>query len=41
VKIGDLDQRELVIQNLEKWLGMQIDRSLLATWEAPFEKARL
>ena len=41
VKIGDLDQRELVIQNLEKWMGIQIDRSLLATWEAPFEKARL
>lgn len=41
VKIGDLDQKELVIQALERWLNIQIDRSLLAAWEAPSEKVRL
>jgi PS-10 peptidase S37 len=41
VRIGELDQKELVIQTLERWLNIRIDRSLLATWEAPFEKIRL
>ena len=41
VRIGDLDQKELVIQTLERWLNIQIDRALLATWEAPLEKVRL
>jgi PS-10 peptidase S37 len=41
LKIGDLDQKELVIQTLEEWLNIQIDRSLLAAWEAPPEKVRL
>ncbi len=41
VKIGDLDQKELVIQTLERWLNIQIDRSLLAAWEPPPEKVRL
>jgi hypothetical protein len=41
VKIGDLDQKELVIQTLERWLNIQIDRSILATWHGPLEKVRL
>jgi hypothetical protein len=41
VKINDLDQKELVIQTLERWLNIQIDRALLATWEAPYERVRL
>jgi hypothetical protein len=41
VKIGDLDEKELVIQTLERWLNVQIDRSLLAIWKAPLEKVRL
>jgi len=41
VKIGDLDQKELVIQTLERWLNIQIDRSILATWIGPPEKVRL
>jgi len=41
VKIGDLDQKELVIQTLERWLNIQIDRSVLATWQGPLEKVRL
>jgi hypothetical protein len=39
--IGDLDQKELVVQTLERWLSIPIDRSLLATWKAPLEKVRL
>lgn len=41
VKIGDLDQKELVIQTLERWLNIRIDRSILATWAGPLEKVRL
>jgi hypothetical protein len=41
VRIRDLDQKELVIQTLERWLNIQIDRSILATWEGPLEKVRL
>jgi hypothetical protein len=41
VKIGDLGQKELVIQTLERWLSIQIDRSILATWQGPLEKVRL
>ena len=41
VTIADLEQKELVIQTLERWLDIQIDRSILATWKAPLEKVRL
>jgi hypothetical protein len=41
VKIADLDQKELIIQTLERWLSLQIDRSLLTAWEAPLEKVPL
>jgi hypothetical protein len=39
--IGDLDQRELVIQTLERWLNVQIDRSVLTAGPASLEKPRL
>lgn len=41
VAISELDQKELVIQTLERWLNIAIDRSVLATWEGQFEKVRL
>jgi len=41
VKIGDLDQKELVIQALEQWLNIQIDRSILAAWKGSPERVRL
>jgi hypothetical protein len=41
VKIRDLDQKDLVIQTLERWLGIAIDSSRLLRWEAPPENARL
>ena len=41
VKIGDLDDRELVVQTLERWLNIQIDRSMVGAGESPFEKPRL
>lgn len=41
VKIGDLDQKEAVLQAIERWLDIQIDRSILATWQGPLEKPRL
>jgi hypothetical protein len=41
VKIRDLDHKDLVIQTLERWLGIEIDASALATWQAPPEKDRL
>ncbi len=41
VKIRDLDQKELVVQTLERWLGITIDSTHLLRWEAPPEKARL
>jgi len=40
-KISDLDQKALVIQNLERWLNIRIDASMLQTWKAPLEKVRL
>jgi hypothetical protein len=36
-----LDEKELVVQTLERWLDIQIDRSILATWQPPLEKVRL
>ncbi len=41
VKIRDLDQRGLVIQALERWLGVKIDAAALKTWQAPPERDRL
>ena len=41
VKIRDLSQKGLVIQTLERWLGIKIDASALATWQAPPERDRL
>jgi hypothetical protein len=41
VKIRDLDQKDLVIQTLEGWLGITIDSSRLLMWTAPPEKPRL
>jgi hypothetical protein len=41
VRIGELDQKELVIQTLERWLNIQINRSALAAWEGTPEKFRL
>jgi hypothetical protein len=41
VKIGDLDQKALVIETLERWLGIQIDESVMKTWTDSLEKARL
>ena len=41
VAIGDLDEKETVIQTLERWLDIRIDRSLLAAGKAPPEKVRL
>jgi len=41
VKIRDLDQKALVIQTLERWLGIKISASALATWQAPPERDRL
>jgi hypothetical protein len=35
VKIGDLDERDLVIQTLERWLDRPIDVSTLMNWKAP------
>jgi hypothetical protein len=41
VKIRDLDQKDLVIQTLERWLGIKINTSGLAKWEVPPERDRL
>ncbi len=41
VRIRDLDQKDLVIQTLERWLGLTIDSSRLLRWTAPPEKPRL
>ena len=41
VKIRDLDQKGLVIQTLERWLGVTIDASALKTWQAPPDRDRL
>ncbi len=41
VRIAGLDQKNLVIQTLERWLNIRIDASLLARWKAPPERFRL
>lgn len=41
VRIGDLDQKALVIETLERWLDIPIDASVLKTWKASYEKIRL
>jgi hypothetical protein len=41
VKIADLDQKDLVIQTMERWLNIRIDASLLGRWKAPPERFRL
>lgn len=41
LKIRDLDQKDLVIQTLERWLNITIDPSYLLKWKAPPEKVRL
>lgn len=41
VKIRDLDQQSLVIQALERWLGIKINASALKTWQAAPERDRL
>ena len=41
IRIRNLDQRDLVIQTLERWLGVTIDSSRLLIWTAPPEKSRL
>jgi len=41
VKIRDLDQKGLIIQTLERWLGVKINASALMNWQAPSEKVRL
>jgi PS-10 peptidase S37 len=41
VKIRDLDQKNSVIQTLERWLGIKINVSALETWQAPPERDRL
>ncbi len=41
VRIADLDQKDLVIQTLERWLNVRIDASLLARGKAPLERPRL
>ncbi len=41
VRIRDLDQKELVIETLERWLEITIDASRLLKWKAPVEKPRL
>lgn len=41
IRIRNLDQRDLVIQTLERWLGISIDSSRLLIWTAPPEKTRL
>jgi hypothetical protein len=41
VRIRDLDQKVLVIQTLERWLGVKIDAAALKTWQAPGERDRL
>ncbi len=41
VRIRDLNQKDLVIQTLERWLNITIDASRLLEWTAPPEKPRL
>jgi hypothetical protein len=41
VRIRDLDQKDLVIQTLERWLGITIDAYRLLEWTAVPEKPRL
>ncbi|MEN6312278.1 MAG: S28 family serine protease [Acidobacteriota bacterium] len=41
VRIMSLDQKDLVIQALERWLDIQIDTSVMKAWTAAPEKMRL
>jgi hypothetical protein len=41
VKIRDLDQKDLVIETLERWLNITIDSSRLLRWESSLEKPRM
>jgi hypothetical protein len=41
VKIRDLNQKDLVIHTLERWLNITVDPSRLQRWIAPSEKVRL
>jgi hypothetical protein len=41
LRIADLDQKDLVIQTLERWLNIRIDASLLGREKAPPERFRL
>ena len=41
VRIRELDRMDVVIQTLERWLGITIDASRLLGWTAPSEKPRL
>jgi hypothetical protein len=41
VRIANLDQKDLVIQTLERWLNIRIDASLLGRGRVTMEKPRL